>query len=96
MKVKCIGPDDGLWHYNKKYYTTGKLWWKKKHKEMSPGPKTGNILTVEKDFWFEGRKYYVLLEWPNCGGFSSESFVPLEEKFEAVKAEAIKEKMSVN
>lgn len=96
MKVKCIKPDDGLWNVVPEAYTTsGSLWWKKKKRATRKGPKKGDILTVVGEYWKEGEKFYELMEWPPYG-YSSTSFKPIDEVYEKITTEQIKEKASAN
>jgi hypothetical protein len=96
MKVKCIGDASSSWLNKGKMVR--KHWWSKKSYATMKGPKKDDILTVEKEFWCEGVKFYLFIEWPGIFGYNSEFFVPLEESFEAVSfKEVIKEKqVSVN
>lgn len=92
MKVRCVN-DSGWVQTNRTF-----LFFNLKDKEVK-GPSEGDVVTVLSDGWCEGEKFYKLLEWPvgdDETGWCATCFVPLEEKFEKVKLEEIKETASVN
>lgn len=84
MKVKCI--NEGWWVENRRF-----LW--RRFKRKVDGPKFGDILTVIDDDWEEGIRYYQLKEWPTKkeDGWQADCFVPMENQFERVSFEHIKE-----
>jgi hypothetical protein len=90
MKVKYIRNEGQPWvgFVKKKFFwSSGKI--------KRNGPAYGDIVTVAREFWEDGHKWYNLLEWPNGTGYGVTWFIPLEhseEKFEEVTFEKIKEK----
>lgn len=77
MKVICIGHLH--WYYENRWRR--RFFWSKKEPVYTTGPKKDDIVTVESEYWSEGKKYYRLVEWPkpNGGGYNSEFFRPLQE-----------------
>lgn len=88
MKVRCIN-DQNRW------VRVDIEWWQFWIKRESRGPKENDVVTVENEFWWRGNLYYDFVEWPGESYLASE-FVPIEEQYESVKFEEIKEKASVN
>lgn len=63
------------------------------------GPSKGDILTVTKEFWEEGKKYYQFLEWPvedDESGYNAKWFEDIEDVYEQVTYSQIKERASLN
>jgi hypothetical protein len=96
MKVVCIKkigaePGNGLWWRTDKKYTKGFWFWKRTIIPVVKGPKERDVVTIDKEFWDAGEKYYLFIEWPGYGGYNSASFKPLQETYEEVKVSQIKE-----
>lgn len=91
MKVRCINKDGWV-------FVKPKTWWRKEKEIDSPGPKYGDIVTVEGHRWSGGVLYYTFIEWPDedSGGYQADCFLPIEEHYESVSFEKIKEKASIN
>lgn len=88
MKVRCI--NEKGWEY------TDKKWWQF-WKQGNYGPKFGDVVTVVDHEWVKGSLYYFLLECPdNADSYSASEFEPIEEQYDKVSFEQIKEKASVN
>lgn len=88
MKVTCIVYPDGMWpvgdQYEKKY------WWSKKKQVLQRGPQKGDVVTVTKEYWSEGEKYYKLMEWPGKNSYDSRGFAVIEKAdFEKVEYSSI-------
>lgn len=75
---------------------TKKYWWSKNKCEQKAGPKIDDVVTVTKEEYIEGKKYYYLLEWPHGKAYHSAGFRLLEEKFEKVTFSEIKEIVEVS
>lgn len=92
MKVRCIAK--GTWKWTRRK----KDWLGNRKTKIINGPKYGDVVTVENEYWFEGQKYYRLVEWPDeqDGGWEAKQFVPIEPKFEKVEFEKITEKEPVS
>lgn len=94
MKVVCIENVD--WRYRNKWYR--RFPWSKKKNAPAIGPKKDDVVTVESEYWAEGKCFYRLLEWPiqPDGGYDSAFFMPLRESAtdyeEVTFLELVKEK----
>lgn len=95
MKLRCI--NEGGWvstkHFKRKWP------WSKKEPIKSPGPKKGDIVTVESEYYWEGMRFYNLVEWPRTGkersGFYSKCFEPIDNEqsqYKEVEFSEIKKK----
>lgn len=100
MKVRCIA--SGSWIAAGQFVR--KHWWSKKTPRRIAGPKRGDILTVEGEYWNEGSKYYQFMEWPKSDdearrGYDSDCFKPIDEEqaqFEEVTFSEIKKEVPVS
>jgi hypothetical protein len=94
MKVICI--KGGQWYHTNTWIR--KHWWSKKTRKPMCGPQKDDVVTVEKEYWSNGQKYYHLVEWPNGYGYEACAFTPLQEsttEYKEVTLEKIKEKTPV-
>lgn len=94
MKVRCIKDFGKGWRSLKK----AKFFWNKDKYIYENGPKKNDIVTVKGEYWSKGEKWYKLVEWPyeESGAFTARHFIPIEEQYEKVTFENIKEKISAN
>lgn len=88
-KVVCIN-DDG-WVEDKKY-----LWGLFTRTRDARGPKVDDVVTVLKEYYDEGVRFYQLMEWPfdKEGGYQADCFVPIQENFESISYSKVMEKES--
>jgi hypothetical protein len=91
MKVVCTQEVD--WFF--RYVFTRRFWWSRKKPVKTSGPKKGEVVTVESEYWSNGKRFYILVEWTN-GGYESIFFKPLENGvYEEVTFSKIVEKEPV-
>lgn len=91
MKVRCINKTGWIWIRRVKSF------WRKNTAKAN-GPKLDDIVTIRGEYWDEGQRYYLLVEWPckDNSGWIASQFEPIVEQFQSVTFEKIKEKASVN
>lgn len=91
MKVKCIAKKPWVMIPRKAN------WLGRRTPRPTKGPKDGDVVTMGNEYWYEGVKYYQLVEWPDelNSGYDSKWFVPLEQEFEKVEYETIKKENPV-
>lgn len=99
MKVRCTA--DGSWHYERWYSVL--FFWRARSRKWAKGPKKGDIVTVQREYWSEGEKFYNLVEWPLVDGmlpgYDATCFEPLQElatEFEEVTYSEIKKEVPVS